>query len=143
MKIINKIKKMCIQRKEIILYLIFGGLTTVINIITYMLIAKVFKIEQVISNIIAWGISVIFAYVVNKIFVFESKTKETKKIIKEMLQFVVARILSLLIFDIAIFAGMIYVFKINDGITKIITQVMIVVFNYVLSKFLIFRKKEK
>lgn len=136
-----KIKKLYNKNKEIILYLIFGGLTTCINIVTYTIFAKIFNVNLIVSNIIAWIVSIVFAYVVNKLFVFNSKEKTLRKILKELSSFIFARVLSLVLFDIAAFALMINIFGINDLITKLITQVLIIVFNYILSKFIIFKKK--
>lgn len=135
------IKNLYNKNKEIILYLIFGGLTTCINIVTYTIFAKIFNVNLIVSNIIAWIVSIVFAYVVNKLFVFNSKEKTLRKILKELSSFIFARVLSLVLFDIAAFALMINIFGINDLITKLITQVLIIVFNYILSKFIIFKKK--
>ena len=137
----EKIKELYNKYKEMINYVIFGGLATVVNFITYLISTKIFGIDAVISSGIAWFFSVLFAYITNRIFVFESKTKGIKEILKEMTSFFLARILSGALCDVGAFAVMVNVFNINDIIAKIVTQVVVVIVNYVFSKLIIFRKK--
>lgn len=136
----KKIKELYIKYKEIINYIIFGGLTTVTNFVVYFICTKIFSIDEVISNGIAWFISVLFAYITNKIFVFESKKSGFKEIVVEMTSFFLARILSGICCDVGTFALMVKVLAINDVVAKIVTQVMVIVMNYVLSKLVIFKK---
>lgn len=124
--------------KESILYLIFGGLTFVINIVTYTLCTRIFNIDILISNCISWIISVLFAYITNKVFVFESKISGIKNIFKEFYSFVWCRIFSgivelIIIFIMATLAG------INDLIVKIITNIVVITLNYFASKLIIFK----
>ncbi len=139
----KKIKQLYLRYKEIINYIIFGGLTTVVNFIVYFASTKLLTIDEVISNIIAWFISVLFAYVTNRIFVFESKKGGFKNIVIEMVSFFLARVFSGICCDIGTFAVMIKVFNINDTIAKIVTQIMVIVMNYLLSKLVIFRKNSE
>lgn len=124
--------------KEIILYLIFGVLTTLINIIVFYLFNDLIKIDYKISNIIAWIISVVFAFVTNKTVVFESKNKNN--IGKEIITFFIARIVSLIV-DMIMMIIMIDIMKITSIIAKVITNVIVVIINYIFSKFIIFRKE--
>ncbi len=135
------IRELYIAHKEVINYLIFGGLTTVVNFISYFLFAKIIKIDEVLSSGLAWFVSVLFAYITNKIFVFESKKTTKKAVIIECLSFFAARILSGILCDVGTFAIMVKVLHINDVVAKLITQVMVVVVNYVLSKLVVFRRK--
>ena len=130
---LNKLYK---KYKEIINYLIFGGLTTVVSIVTYALFAKVFNIDYLISNVLSWVLAVLFAYITNKIFVFESKSKKN---VKEITSFFFFRIISLVIEMIIlyIFVDMLHI---DDLITKIIAQVIVIVANYVFSKVFVFKK---
>ncbi len=139
----EKIKELYNKYKEIVNYLFFGGCTMVVNFISYGIFARLFGIDEVVSNIIAWTISVLFAYATNKIFVFESKTKGVKEFIKELGSFILARVFSGITCDVGTFALMINVFNINDIISKIVTQVMVVIANYLLSKLIVFRDKNK
>lgn len=140
-KAVEKIKNLYEKNKEIISYLIFGILTTLVNFIVYYITATVLGVDPVIGNIIAWFISVLFAYITNRIFVFRSERNGFKGILSEMAAFFLARIASAVFCDVGTFALMVKVFGINDYISKIVTQVMVVIMNYVLSKLVIFRKK--
>ena len=122
--------------KEIINYLIFGGFTTLISIITYALFAKVFHIDYLISNVLSWIIAVLFAYITNKIFVFESKSKKN---IKEITSFFFFRVVSL-IMEMIILYVFVDTLHIDDLVTKIIAQIIVIVSNYVFSKVFVFKK---
>ena len=129
------------KHKEIIVYLVFGGLATIVNFVSYVIFTKIVGIDEVISSGLSWLCAVIFAYFTNKIFVFNSKTKNLKELIKEAITFISCRVVSGLLCDIGTFAVMVKVFKINDIIAKVITQVMVVIVNYIFSKLIIFRKR--
>lgn len=140
---INTIKGLYLEYKEIINYLIFGVLSTVVNFASYFIFAKLFHIDEVVSSGLSWFCAVLFAYITNKIFVFESKTKTVKEFIKEMMSFFACRVLSGILCDVGTFALMVKVLNINDIIAKIVTQIMVVILNYVLSKLVIFKKKSE
>lgn len=130
------------QYKEIINYLVFGGLATIVNFVSYYLFAKLLGIDEVISSGLSWFASVLFAYITNKLFVFESKTNTIKDVLKEMTTFFLARVLSGILCDVGTFALMVKVFHINDIFSKIVTQIMVVIVNYVFSKFFIFKNQK-
>lgn len=140
---INTIKGLYLEYKEIINYLIFGAFTMVVNFASYFIFAKLFHIDEVVSSGLSWFCAVLFAYITNKIFVFESKTKTVKEFIKEMMSFFACRVLSGILCDVGTFALMVKVLNINDVIAKIVTQIMVVILNYVLSKLVIFKKKSE
>ncbi len=127
--------------KSIILYIIFGVATTLVNVIAYYLCAQIGHISVVPSTLIAWLISVIFAYITNKIWVFESKTKKLDEIIKEIASFFSCRILTGIL-DVL----MMYIFvdqlHLNDMFMKIVSNGIVIVLNYVASKLLVFKKKD-
>lgn len=133
---IKKIKNLITKNKQIILYLVFGGLTTLINIISYFLCTKIFNINWQISNIVAWVLAVLFAYVTNKFLVFESKNK---KVFKEVIYFFVFRLISL-IMDMGFMYLFLDLINLNDMISKLIVQLLIIIINYIFSKFIIFKK---
>ena len=135
------IKELYSTYKEIINYLIFGGLSTVVNFVSYFVFARLLGIEEVISSSLSWFSSVLFAYITNKLFVFESKTETKKTFFKEMISFFACRVLSGILCDVGTFALMVKVLNINDVISKIITQVMVIIVNYVFSKLIIFKNK--
>ena len=124
--------------KEALLYLFFGGCTTLINIVTFF-ICRQFDLGINLSNVIAWVIAVIFAFVTNKLFVFDSKDMSSKKVFKETLSFFVFRILSLGV-DTGIIYVMIEMMKINELISKIVSNIVVIIVNYVFSKLFVFKK---
>lgn len=138
-KIKKLIKKVC--TKEVILYIVFGVLTTLVSLVTYKLCVVTFlnaenALQLQIANIIAWIVSVAFAYVTNRKFVFESKNSNK---LQEASKFVTSRIATLLMDMLIMFIG-VTLLKFNDGIIKLISQVVIIVANYVFSKIFVFKK---
>jgi len=128
--------------KEIINYLIFGVLTTIVSLATYYILVLTIldpnkPIELQIANIISWITCVTFAYITNRKYVFNSKNKH---ITKEILKFYSSRIGTLLI-DMAIMFIFVTKLNLNDKIIKIIIQIIIIILNYILSKLLFFKNK--
>ena len=138
----KKILELYKKYKEIINYIIFGGLATLVIFISYYIFARTLNVDEVISSSLSWFCAVLFAYVTNKLFVFESRKTTKKEMIKEMISFFLARILSGVLCDVGTFALMVKVLNINDIIAKLVTQVMVVIVNYIFSK-LIFKKENK
>ena len=137
------IKSVYEKYKEIINYLIFGVLTTVISLIvyyglTFTIINPNDALMLQVANVISWIAGVLFAYFTNRKYVFESKN--TNKI-KEFISFVGARVTTLLL-DMAIMGLGVTILHGNDKIMKLISQILVIVGNYVLSKVFVFRKKE-
>lgn len=126
--------------KELISYAFFGGLTTVVDFSVYTVFNKVFSVNATLSNIIGWLAAVIFAFVTNKLFVFESKTKTLSKISYEFLTFFAARLFTGVIYNGG-FAVMTGFFQINDYVSKILLSIFNIVVNYIFSKLITFRKK--
>ncbi|MDY3960514.1 GtrA family protein [Romboutsia timonensis] len=126
--------------KQTILYLIFGVLSTIVNILTYTFCTRNLNIEFLISNWIAWIVAVLFAYITNKFFVFESKETNIKFLIKELSSFVSCRLLSGII-EMILMYTMISLMSLNDFIVKIITNVVVVILNFIFSKLIIFKNK--
>ena len=138
------IKKIYNRHKEIINYLIYGILTTIINLITYYsLIYTVFNpsnsIELQITNIISWTTSITFAYITNKLYVFNS---HNKNIIKEIITFYTSRLTTLL-FDIILMYIFVTKLNLNDKIIKLIVAIIIIILNYIISKLLVFKKTKE
>lgn len=128
--------------KEIFDYLFFGGLVTIINFISYYIPANIIGVDKIVSNLIAFIISVIFAYVVNKEYVFETKWEGIQNVFKEFSSFVISRIGTGLLCDILIFAFMINILNINDVISKIFTQILVVILNYIIGKWFVFKQNK-
>ena len=141
------IQDMMTKHREAILYLFFGGLTTVVSWFTYAAFVWV-GLELNVSNILSWFCAVLFAFVVNKWFVFESKSLENKTVTKELVLFFGARIftgvLSWVIFPILIWIGLDQTILGTEGlIAKIIVTIIEIALNWVFSKYMIFKKNKE
>ena len=125
--------------KELILYGVCGCGATLINIVVFHLLYTALSIPLLPANVIAWCIAFVFAFVTNKLVVFESKSWKGEQAIKEMLGFLIARLGTLLLDS-----GLMWLFVLRwlwDGLlSKILVNVIVIVANYVLSKYLIFGK---
>ena len=121
--------------RELLFYVIFGVLTTLVNIAVYLLFTKVFGVNYLISNIIAWISSVLLAYFTNRIWVFESKSSN---IIREISLFFGGRLFSGVV-DTALMYLFIDILLVGDFISKIIIQVIVVILNYLISKLIVFK----
>ena len=130
------IKTLYAKYKEIILYLFFGALTTLVNIASYAVCAHLLKLGWEVSNVIAFVLSVLFAYVTNRRYIFESKKQN---VIKEIALFFFFRILSLGI-DMVCMYLILDVIEMQDLIAKIAVQVIVIVLNYLFSKLIVFAK---
>lgn len=152
----QRIQELIIKYKELITYVFFGGCTTVVNLVSFKLFNVILGDDKyLISNVIAWVSSVVFAYVTNKIWVFESRQWDKKTLIKEIPSFFSARVFSLLIEEAGLFVLVDLLgfkdFILDIGITKFsgemvskaILAVIVVILNYVFSKVFIFGKKKK
>jgi putative flippase GtrA len=137
----KNIKKIYIEYKEIIDYLIVGVLTTIVSLTTYYgLVFTVLNpndgIQLQIANISSWILAVTFAYFANRIFVFKSKNNN---ILKEASQFYASRVTTLLM-DMFIMFLFVTVLHGNDKIAKIIVQVIVTICNYIFSKLFVFKQ---
>jgi len=124
--------------KEGILYLFFGGCTTLVNIISFILL-RFIHIGTYVSNGLAWFLSVLFAFITNKLYVFESRGKSKKETLREGISFFGFRILSLL-FDMGIMYVLIDLLSCNEFISKVISNIFVIIINYLFSKLFIFKK---
>ena len=137
---------------EIVRYVFFGVLTTLINLAVYFLSNRVLGEERyLVSNVIAWVLAVAFAYVTNKLWVFESKSWSRDVLIRELPGFFAARIFSLLVEEAGLFL-MIDLMGFDrwtllgisgDRIAKIVMQFVVIALNYVFSKLVVFSRKNR
>ena len=143
----QRIKDLFIKYKEVIMYLIFGVATTLVNWIVYSLLMKTSVINMMVSNAIAWFAAVIFAYITNKIFVFESKSWNPAEVWKEVVKFFGARIATGVI-EIGGLPLLYYIgvkqsiFGVEGFLAKILVSVIVVILNYVFSKIFVFSTKK-
>ncbi|MEH6888705.1 GtrA family protein [Bacillus sp. JJ864] len=128
------------KTKEIFNYLLFGGLTTLVNIVTYYVCATLAGMDYKVAMTIAWIVSVLFAYITNKKYVFDSQPKGFAHAMKEFFYFMGFRVLSYFI-DLFSMIALVEWLGINDLVSKIIANVIVVVVNYFASKYIIFKKK--
>ena len=131
--------RLWVKFKPIIMYGIVGCMATAINIGVYLLCYKLLCITNVISNSFAWIISVLFAFITNKLFVFESKDMSRFVFLNELLKFVLARLSTGLI-DILIMFITVDVMGLNAAVWKVVSNIIVIIGNYILSKFLVFSK---
>ena len=139
---IKKITNLYLKYKHIVNYLFFGVCSTLINLVIYYVLTITIlnpknAIHLQIANIVSWIGAVIFAYITNRKYVFESKNKN---ILKECTSFFGARIITLLMDIVIMFIG-VTLLKQDDKIFKIISQVVVIVSNYIFSKIFVFKKE--
>ena len=113
-----------------------------VNVVVYAIAEKVWNWNNVIiSTLFAWVISLIVAYILNKIIVFETKGLSKKELLKEIWSFFIFRVISGII-DIGFMKITVDIFKFNDVWMKIISNIIVIVINYIFSKFIIFKKND-
>lgn len=136
----QKIKIFVQKYREILLYLIFGGLTTMVSYLVYLPCYNLWGCTAALSNALSWIASVAFAFVTNKPFVFKSRDWSAGTVLRELAKFVGARLGSGLT-ETGLLLIFVDLLHFNGNVCKIATSVLVVVFNYVASKLLVFRNK--
>lgn len=127
------------QHWDIVTYLIFGVLTTVVNYMVYLPVYNLLHLSAAVSNAIAWVVAVAFAYLTNKPFVFKSNDWSRKTVVPELIKFVSCRLGSGVLETVILFVT-VDLLHWNGNIWKLITSVLVVVLNYIASKLLVFKK---
>lgn len=127
--------------KEVILYIVFGVLTTLVNYAVFWVMNTALQDRfHAVSNVVAWIAAVLFAYVTNKLFVFESKSWKPALVVKEVIGFAAGRLLTLGLETVGLIL-LSDVLGMNAMIAKILLSVIVVILNYVFSKLWVFRKR--
>lgn len=126
---------------ETVSYLVFGVLTTLVNFAVYYALRH-FNVNYVVAGVIAWIIAVSFAFFTNKHFVFKSHDYSPSVIIPEAIKFAAGRLVTLLI-EQGLMIFTVEVLKFDDRIMKLLIAVIVIVLNYVFSKLIIFKNKNK
>lgn len=137
---VQKIKALITQYWDVLTYLVFGVLTTVVNYLVYLPVYNLLGLSAALSNAIAWVVAVAFAYLTNKPFVFKSHDWSAKTVIPELTKFVSCRVASGAAETIILLIT-VDILNWNGNFWKLITSVLVVVLNYFASKFVVFRKK--
>ena len=124
--------------REIILYVLFGALTTIVSLVSYWLFTRWFGLVYYWANVLSWILAVAFAFITSKTIVF----RDTGELPKKIILFLISRMITLGIDTAILFLG-IEMLKIDDFLTKVFVQVVVVAANYLLGKFLVFRKVDR
>ena len=128
--------------KSFIFYVIFGIMTTLVNIAVYVVCFKIMGLSNVLSNAIAWLLAVLFAFITNKIWVFASNSFKTSVILYELISFFGCRIATGVL-DIGVMYAFVDLLHANAVIMKIISNIIVIMLNYVASKMVIFKKEKQ
>ena len=137
---LNQFRSLWEKYRSILIYLIFGVLTTAVNYLVYIPCLNLLGLSASVSNVIAWCVAVLFAFLTNKPFVFESKDWSAKTVVPEFTKFVGTRVASGLV-ETLILLVTADLLGWNGNIWKLVTNVIVVILNYIGSKLLVFRKK--
>ena len=136
----QKIRILIRKHYDVLAYLFFGVLTTVVNYVIYLPCYNLLQLSAAVSNAIAWVAAVAFAYVTNKPFVFRSHDWSAKTVVPELTKFVGSRVASGAL-ETAIIFVTVDLMLWNGNVMKLVTSVLVVIFNYVASKLLVFNKR--
>lgn len=137
---LNQMKRLLKKYKSFILYAFFGVCTTIVNVAVFYLCYNVFEIQNVPATIVAWILAVLFAYITNKLFVFDSKSFAANVLKREIPSFFGCRLLTGVL-DVGIMYVAVDLLESNSTMWKLISNVIVIILNYVASKLAIFRKK--
>lgn len=138
----ESIENLCASYKHFIIYSIFGLLTTVINLAVYFFCYNIIEIANVLSVVIAWIVAVAFAFITNKLWVFNSTSFSVKTITHEVPAFFGARLITGIL-DVMTMYVVVDILTWNSTVWKLISNVIVVVLNYVASKYVVFNKKKR
>lgn len=127
------------KNKEILLCLFFGGLTFLVSVISYAFFNIQIGWNALVANIGSWILAVAFAYITNRIWVFDSNASTAADFIKEITSFIGGRVVTLVIEELILFI-FITNLGMNSMLVKIVAQVIVIVLNYVISKLIVFKK---
>ena len=133
------LKELYFKYKEVINYLFFGGCTFLVSVISFYIFNKVLFLNEHVSNILSWILAVLFAYITNKAFVFESKTNTKEELLKEIASFFGARLFTLGVEELILLI-FVNLLKFDAMLIKVFAQVIVILANYVLSKLFVFKK---
>lgn len=136
------LKSLYIRYKDIILFVFFGGCTTLVNVVSYFICSRIYHLNVTVSTIAAWTLAVMFAYVTNRKYVFKSENTTVKSITIEFGAFLSSRLLTGLL-DLTMMYVFVKLLSQNDMLIKLISNIIIVICNYLLSRLMVFKQHEK
>lgn len=126
--------------KELLLYLLFGGLAFVVSISSYAFFEFVVHCTPLIANVFSWILAVAFAYITNRVWVFESEATRFRALFKEVISFFNGRVATLIVEEVILLVG-INLLAFNSMMVKVIAQIVVIILNYFISKLLVFNTK--
>lgn len=139
-RILSPVQPLYLRHKELLLYLFFGGLTTVLSIGLFWVFTKPMHISVLIGNVLGWIVCVLFAYLTNRTWVFQDKAHDTKGILMECGTFFLGRIGTLVMEELVLWGG-IEQMRFNSMGVKVFAQVLVVAGNYIISKWMMFTNR--
>lgn len=137
-----KQKVITFLKGEVFAYLFFGVCTTAVNFITFTVLYRFLNLGLSLSNFTGIAISILFAFFTNKILVFKSKCVNSKEYFKEFIRFVSGRIFTMML-EIFGLLALVEIFFLNEYISKAFLQIAVIISNFFISKFLVFKKSQK
>lgn len=135
-----KQKLLAFLRHETVKYIIAGGCTTLFNLVVFTLLCRVVEVN--LSNFLSVVLSILFAYVINKLYVFRSRCHSGKELLLEFAKFVGARLLTMVIEVGGVFV-LYSLLHIHELVSKVATQVIVLIANYIISKLLVFKNRTR
>lgn len=127
------------DKREIVNYLVFGMITTLINLVSYALLTQLLNTDFKTATTIANLLAVLFAFITNKLYVFRSRDKNFIIVTKELSSFLLSRLMSYGL-DLVTMIILVEFLRFNDMVAKVIANILVIVFNYLASKFFVFRQ---
>ena len=135
----KKLKSVILKYYDILVYLVFGVLTTIVNYLVYLPCYNILMFSASVSNVIAWAVAVAFAFLTNKPFVFRSYDWSSQTVVPELIKFIGTRLGSGGLETLILFLS-VDLLGWNGNVWKLVTSVLVVVLNYIGSKLLVFKK---
>lgn len=130
------------KHKEMLLYLLFGGLSFIVSIATYYLFSEVVCMSELIANVLSWVFAVSFAFVTNYIWVFEKTTTGLKSFLSQVWKFFMGRVFTLVVEEV-ILVLFVTIMELPNMPVKVVAQIIVIVLNYVISKLFVFVVNDK
>lgn len=125
------------KNKEILLYLFFGGLTFIVSIASYVFFDVIFSMNELVANVLSWILAVSFAYVTNRIWVFDASTTTMREFLKQIISFFGGRVATLVIEELILLV-FVTLLQFPSVPVKVVAQIMVIVLNYIISKLFVF-----
>jgi len=139
--VVSVLKSYCVKYKEVLAYVLFGGLAFVVSIASYVFFNIMLSINELIANVLSWVITVLFAFVTNRIWVFHTTVDSFCGFVRQMMSFYGGRLVTLLVEEIILLV-FITILQVASIPVKVVAQVIVMVMNYFISKKIVFRKRE-